>query len=183
MCCRLNILGWRLQLAFNAHINYRYIRACIRQIVCLAFNVRYISARIRQIVWCVHPWMLHSFWMNFLMKLILIVHTLLIYTYCFVSTNHWIHCPTEKLLMCVQCLMPFHLAWCGECIWCREWILQWRLNLHQPFWVCPVSWLQGKKIFLSVKISLDLFVNVQCFMICEPKNWHHSWGKLLSLLY
>ena len=45
---------------------------CVKITSCVQYiwiGIRYIHACIRQIVKCVHPQMLHSFWINFLMKL------------------------------------------------------------------------------------------------------------------
>ena len=57
MCAtRLNIVVWRLHHVFN-----------------IWTGISYVCAYIRQIVGHVHLWTLHSFWMNFLMKLIILI--------------------------------------------------------------------------------------------------------------
>ena len=139
----------------------------------------YLCARIRQFVGYVHPQTLHSFWMNFSMKLIiLIVYTQWIYDYC-VCINRSLNPLYYWKAAHVQCLMPYCLAGCGEWIWYREQILHWRLNLHQPFWVCPVSWLEGKKIFDQFRVVC------WCPMLhdCKPNNLQCFSRKLLFFMY
>ena len=47
----------------------------------------------------------------------------------YVLINPWIHFLL-KSFSCAVYLMSYCLAGCGEWIWCREWILYWRLYLH-----------------------------------------------------
>ena len=102
-----------------------------------------------------------------------------------VCSNQSLNPLSQLLKSCSHavCLMPYCLAGCGEWIWYREWILYWRLNLYYLLRICPVSWLEGKRIPVLANIGSELFLNVRCFIICELNNPQHSSRKLLFLLY
>ena len=97
-CCKLNTLRWRWHHVFNIWMAAHYVRA-----------------HIRQIIWCVHPWTLHSFWMKFLIKpIILIVYTRWTYEYCFCMLQ--LNLESIVLLKsCHLCAVPhallFGLMW------------------------------------------------------------------------
>ena len=102
-CCSLKFLMWRLYHVFN-----------------IGTGAHYICARIRQIVRRVYPWILHLFWINFLMKLninciyMIKLRTLSLY----VPIDPWIDSPTEKLLTC-SCVVSHSLLF-GVLSFCVE---------------------------------------------------------------
>ena len=108
VCCSLKILGWRLHHAFNNWTGTRFIRT-----------------HIREIVRCVYTRTLHSFWINFVLKLnidyIYIMNLRILSLY--VPIDPWIDCPTEKLLRCscVQYFIPYCLV-CQSGSFIGEWI-------------------------------------------------------------
>ena len=102
-------VGWKLH-----HVFYIWTGAC------------YICACIRQIIRHVHPLMLHSFRINFVMKFnINYILTMNLRIMClYVPTDPWINCLTDKLLTCscVKYLMPYCFT-----VGCR---LAWRIDLE-----------------------------------------------------
>ena len=99
VCCRSNIVGWRLHHAFNVWT-----------------GICYIHARIRQIVWHVHPWMLHFFEWTFNETYNInniYNYTWWTYEHClYVFIDPWIHFTTEKLLTCsISHVLLFGRVW------------------------------------------------------------------------
>ena len=85
-------------------------------------------------------------WINFLMKLnINCTYTMKLWILSvYVPIDHWINCPTEKLLACscVQYPIPYCLVW-----YCLVWGMNplLAINLHKLLLVWPVSWLEADK--------------------------------------
>ena len=109
-CCSLKIVRWRLHHAFNIWMGPCYIRA-----------------HIRQIVGHLYPPTLHSF-LNKLFNETLIsnVYTWWTYEYCLCMFQSILESNIllKNCSHAVACSISFLVVWCGE------WILYWRFNLH-----------------------------------------------------
>ena len=83
--------------------------------------------------WACAPTIVTFILNDFLMKFNInsLVYTQRTYKYCLCM----FYSILESIVLLKSCssavyLMPNCLARCGEWIWCREWILHWRFNLH-----------------------------------------------------